>query len=459
MYKTVKAGLLAVCLFWAGMVFAADVKNVIWVIGDGMGPEIMGFFMQGVRYADLKGYPDKVSHLEKMMNNGSWGLYFNNTYDTIVTDSAASATQMATGQKSHPELVGVAHDGSSPKTLLELAKEKGKSVGIISDAYITDATPGGFTAHVPARGMKMDIARQQIAFGADVISGGGLKYFSTGENARLLEVAKLKGYRVALNKKELSQIKSGKLLGLFSDAGMPLSIELYKHPQVPTLTEQTKKAVELLEKNKEGFVLMVEAGKIDWTAHANDMGAMLAEMKNLDELLAFVMKYADEHPGTLVYLNADHDTGLGAFTYHHIGWHNLLSMRTTQGEAIYAGDTNYVPFKIFKSFEKQTGGLWALQEELSRMPAEKRPPEYVKKRLEEVLGEPLDMSEFTNLDDVPGIFRQLDEKRGIIWATQNHSSSALLSVAYGPEADKFTGVYHNTDIFPRMKSVLGWNED
>lgn len=458
MQKVLKWGLLAVCLCVSGFLNAAEVKNVIWVIGDGMGPEVMGFFMEGARYAGLEGYPDNVSHLEKMMNNGSWGLYFNNTYDTIVTDSAASATQMATGQRSHPELVGVAHDGSSPQTLLELAKEKGKSIGVISDAFVTDATPGGFTAHVPARGMKMDIARQQIALGVDVISGGGMKYFSTGENKRLLSQAKLKGYRVARNREELSKINSGKLLGLFSEGGMPLSIELYKHPQVPTLTEQTKKAVELLEKNKEGFVLMVEAGKIDWAGHANDMGALLAEMKNLDELLAFVMKYADEHPGTLVYLNADHDTGLGAFTYYHIGWFNLFAMRTTQGEAIYAGDTNYVPFKIFKSFEKQKGSLWALQEELYRMPADQRPPEYLKKRLEEVLGEPVDLSEYRNLDDIPGVFRQLDEKRGIIWATHNHSSAPLLSVAYGPQAHRFTGVYHNTDIFPRMKSVLGWDE-
>jgi len=457
--KKLFAAVLA-CLFWTGVLSAAEVKNVIWVIGDGMGPEIMGFFMQGARYAGLDGYENGVSHLEQMMNKGSWGLYFNNTYDTIVTDSAASATQMATGVRSNPEKVGVAYDGSSPKNLLELAKEKGMAVGVISDAYVTDATPGGFTAHVPARGMKRDIARQQIAFGADVISGGGLKYFNSGENKRLLRQAKSKGYRVAKNKKELAKIKSGKLLGLFSEAGMPLAIEMYKYPQTPSLTEQTEKAVELLEQNKNGFVLMVEAGKIDWAAHANDAGAVLAEMKNLDNVLAFVMKYADEHPDTLVYLSADHDTGLGGFTYYHVGRQNADgSPRTDQGEAVYSGDTNYVPFGIYKSLEKQKGGLYMLQEELRKMPAAERPREYVQKRLEETLGTPVDLSGYEDIEDIPGVFRQLDEKRGIAWATQNHSSSPILSVAYGPEAARFTGVYHNTDILPRLKAALGWSEE
>lgn len=458
MRKFCSAFVALVCLFAAGVLSAADVKNVIWIIGDGMGPEIMGFFMQGARYANLDGYPEHVSHLEKMMNKGTWGLYFNNTYDTVVTDSAAAATQMAAGVLTRPEVIGCDFNGQDAKTLLELAKEKGKSVGVISDTYVTDATPAGFTAHVSGRGKKMDIARRQIDFGADVISGGGLKYFNSGENKMLLKEAKKKGYQVARNKKELSKIKSGKLLGLFSEEAMPMSVELYKHPQVPTLVAQAQKAVELLEQNENGFVLMAEAGKIDWAAHANDAGAVLAEMKTLDALIAFAVKYADEHPDTLVYLNADHDTGLGAFAYRHVGGEEL-ARKTAQGEVLYGGDTDYAVFDAFKLFEKQTGSLYYLEEELKKMPAEKRTPEYIGKRLSQTLGYPVDMAEFSNLEDIPGIFRQLNEKRGMSWATQTHSSSPLIGVAYGAETERFSGIYHNTDILPRMKDALGWNED
>lgn len=449
---------MVVCIFSAGFLQAAEVKNVIWIIGDGMGPEMMGFLMQGARYAGLEGYPDNVSHLEKMMNAGTWGLYFNNTYDTVVTDSAASATQMATGELSRPEVIGLDFQGKTVKNLLEIAKEKGKSVGVVTDTYVADATPAGFTAHAPSRKRKWDVARQQIDFGADVISGGGLKYFNTDENKDLLKTAKKRGYRVALNKKELSKIKSGKLLGLFAEKAMPMSIELYKHPQAPTLTEQVQKAVELLEKNENGFVLMAEAGKIDWAAHANDAGAVLAEMKTLDELVAFAVKYADEHPGTLVYLNADHDTGLGSFVYRYVG-QDEAARKTAQGEALYGGHTDYASFRLFKSFEKQTGGLYALEEEFNRMPKKKRTPEYIEERLSQTLGYQVDIKEFNNLDDIPGIFRQINEKRGMSWAAKTHSASPLIGVAYGAGAERFSGVYHNTDILPRLKSALGWNED
>lgn len=458
MRKFCNALLACVCLFAAGVLSAADVKNVIWIIGDGMGPEIMGFFMQGARYGNLDGYPDNISHLEKMMASGTWGLFFNNTYDTLVTDSAAAATQMATGNYSRPEVIGRDFNGSDVKTLLELAKEKGKSVGVISDTYVTDATPAGFTAHASGRGQKMDIARQQIAFGADVISGGGLKYFNSGENKALLKQARKQGYQVARNKKELGKIKSGRLLGLFSEGAMPMSVELYKHPQVPTLAQQAQKAVELLEQNQNGFILMAEAGKIDWAAHANDAGAVLAEMKTLDALIAFALKYADEHPDTLVYLNADHDTGLGSFVYRSLD-KDEAARKTAQGEALYGGNTDYASFAAFKLFEKQTGSLYYLEEELKKMPAEKRTPEYIGKRLSKALGYPVDITEFNNLDDVAGIFRQVNEKRGMHWATQTHSSSPLIGVAYGPQAGRFAGIYHNTGILPRLKSALGWNED
>ena len=76
-YRTL--GLLLACLLLGGTLQAGDVKNVIWIIGDGMGPDAMGFFMQGVRYGGLKDYPDKVSHLEQFLQNAQWGLFFNNT--------------------------------------------------------------------------------------------------------------------------------------------------------------------------------------------------------------------------------------------------------------------------------------------------------------------------------------------------------------------------------------------
>ncbi len=447
-------GVLA-CFFFAASLSAGDVKNVIWVIGDGMGPEAMGFFMQGVRYADLEGYPDKKANLEKIMNDGTWGLFFNNTYDTVVTDSACAATQMATGHFSRPGAIGVDYNGQPQENLLENARKHGKAVGVVTDVYVTDATPAAFTAHAQNRSQKMDIARQMIDFGPEVILGGGLDYFSKGENKKLLKTAQKKGYRVALDKSELSAIQSGKVLGLFAGQATPMSIEMYKQPQIPSLKEQTQKAVEILSQNKNGFVLMVEAGKLDWAAHANDAGTLFHELLELDETLGYLKDFADKNEGTLVYINADHDTGTGAFAYRHVGREKAMK-KTAQGEVLYSGDVDYASFNTYKQLAAQKRHLAYLESELKQVPAEKRTPAYLQERLSEGLGYPVDINQFENLEDVSGIFKQIHQNRGIVWATPSHTSLPLLSVAYGEEADEFSGVYHNTEILPRMKKALGF---
>lgn len=446
------------CLFLTGVLAAGEVKNVIWIIGDGMGPESMGFFMQGVRYAGLDEFPNKVSQMETLMNNGEWGLFFNNTYDTLVTDSAASATQMATGKFSRPEFIGMDYNSQPAETLLEMARKQGKAIGVITDTYVTDATPAGFTAHAQNRNQKMEIARQIVAFSPEVVMGGGLKYFTTGENKKLLRQAKKKGYRVALDRKDLAAVKSGKLLGLFAEESIPMSMELEQYPKIPSLTEQVQKAVELLSKNEQGFILVVEAGKIDWAGHANDAGAWFHEMKALDDLLGYVKSYADKNGETLIYLNADHDTGLGAFSYRHVGKEKAMK-KTAQGEVLYGGDVDYASFETFRQFAKQKRSLYYLEQELKQMPADKLTPEYLQKRLSETMGYEVDINQFENLSDVGGLFKQINEMRGIVWATPNHSSMPILSVAYGPQADEFTGVYHNTDILPRMQNALGWSQE
>lgn len=448
---------LVVCLCLGSAALAAGAKNVIWVIGDGMGPETMGFFMQGVRYADLPGYPDKTSHLEQMLNGGTWGLFFNNTYDTLVTDSASAATQMATGKFSRPGTIGEDYNGAQVKNLLELARENGKSVGVISDAYVTDATPAAFTAHAQNRKEKMNIARQMIAFGPDVILGGGLKYFSTGENKTLLKQAKKQGYRFAGTKKDLSKIKFGKVLGLFAPEAIPMSVELEQYPQIPSLLEQTQKAVEVLSQNPNGFVLMVEAGKIDWAAHGNDAGALFREMQVLDEVLGYVLAYADKSGDTLVYLNADHDTGLGAFTYRHLGKEKAME-KTAQGEVLYDGNVDYASFKTYHQFLLQKRSLYNFKEELKKLPAAQLTPEFLQQKFSDAVGFEVDLKQFENPTDLDGLFKQFDEARGIVWATPAHTSLPLFGVAYGAEDGLFSGVYHNTEILPRMKAALGFED-
>ena len=437
--------------------FAAPAKNLIWIIADGTGPETMGFFMQGARAGALADYPQKTTALEQLFQVGEQGLFFHYTHGSVVTDSAAAATQMATGAWTLPDRVGVDFEGKTVPNLLELARQQGKAIGIISDAYVTDATPAGFTAHVLSRKQKMEIAREQLALAPEVILGGGKKYFSTGENKELLKQARKQGYQLPNDKKSLKKIHSGKVLGLFADTNLPMAVEMYQHPAVPSLAEMTAQALKILAQNPDGFVVMVEAGKVDWAAHANDAGATLSEMKVLDKTIEVALRFAQEHPDTLIYVNSDHDTGMGGFTYQVLTPQGVVR-KTEQGEVLYEGNTFYATFDTYAKLEKQRRCLYYVEKELTKLPAEKLTPDYVEKVLRKALGYPVDISNFNNLHDVPGIFRQLNDLYAIAWATQTHSSAPLIGVAYGPGQELFKGVYHNTDILPKLKKILGWSE-
>lgn len=456
--QKLKASIVTIVVMLAAAAcFAGSAKNVIWVIGDGMGPDLMGFYMEAVRNSDNPAYPDKQSHLEKFINASTVGIFFNNTHDTIVTDSAAAATQMACGVYSRPGVIGQEYTGKNVESVMEIAQQNGKAVGVISDSYVTDATPAGFLAHVPNRSERYEIARQMVAGGADIIMGGGLKYFTGEKNAKLLKSAQKQGYSVVKDKKGLGKIKKGKIIGLFAEEAMPPYVEMYRYPAMPTLLEQTQKAIEVLKENKNGFFLMVEAGKIDWSAHDNDAGAVFHEMRNLDEVLAFVFDFAKNNEDTLVYLNADHDTGLGGFNYIHRD-EATVKYKTDQGEMLYGKNTDYGSYKEYENFLLQKEALYTMDGKFRRLPKEQQTVEKLQEMLDAALGYHIDISGFENPLNYRSLKKQLNHYKGMAWGTGNHSSAPLLGVMYGDYED-FDGVYHNTEIKGKLLKAMAMESD
>ncbi len=430
-------------------------KNAVWLIGDGMGPGTMGMFMQGVRLTTLPQYPDKQSVLEKFIQTSVPGMYFSNTYDTIVTDSAGAATQMATGVLSRPDYIGVDHEGKPVQTLLEEAIKQGKSVGVVTDVYVADATPSGFLAHTQSRSEKYDIARQLVNSGAQVILGGGLKYFTQKENKKLLKEAKKQGWTVVQNAKELAKVKEGRVLGLFAEEGMPFYGDMERYPQVPTLKEMTQKAVELLSQNKNGFVLVVEAGKIDWALHDNEAGPSMWEMINLDETLGYLWTFARQSGDTLVYVNADHETGVPVFHYRHLD-EETFKHKSGQGEMLYGGNTDYVNYPYYQKIFAHKHLLYYVYPEFKKLPQEQQTAEKLQSMADGAMGGHVDLHLDGEVPDYDDLIEHLNEALGLVWATGNHSSGMLLGVAYGPGAQEFSGVYHNTDLKGKFERVLGF---
>lgn len=323
-------------------------KNVIMIIGDGMGPEQVGFLMSYARQAPDSIFKDGKTAFDRIMDNGgTLGLSMTNAHNVLVADSAASASQLATGTYSGSEMVGLDHNGDPVSTVLEKAKKIGKSAGLISDTRVTHATPAAFASHQAHRSMENAIAAEMLASGADVMLGGGLRHWipkeaNTKDSAvrkelekmtegavrvkskrkdskNLVAQAKASGYDLAFTKAQMEKA-DGKLLGLFSYSAMPDAIRVSNSlddPKrtMPTLKEMSAKAIDILSKNNKGFFLMVEAGLIDWAAHYNDAGLMLHEMLRINETIDYVLKWAQNREDTLVIVTADHTTGGFGISY------------------------------------------------------------------------------------------------------------------------------------------------
>lgn len=270
-----------------------QVKNVIVMIGDGMGVSQV--------YAGLTANKGTL-YLEQCQFVGFSKTYSANNY---ITDSAAGGTAIACGTKTKNGAIGVDPDGNPVKSVLEYAAENGLSTGVVASCSITHATPASFVAHQSSRKMEEEIAVDFVNSDITLFIGGGKKYFdSRSDNVNLLNKLSVKGFQIAFNMENIKKVTSGKLAGLVAD----------EHPATypergEFLPESVQAAINLLNNNEKGFFLMVEGSQIDWACHANEKDATIHEVLDFDRAIKLAFDYADQDPHTLVIITADHETG------------------------------------------------------------------------------------------------------------------------------------------------------
>jgi alkaline phosphatase len=249
--------------------------------------------------------------------------------ESAITDSAPAATALATGFKSNDKYIGilpsvVTSPGLQPipkdeamkpvANVLEGAKLMGKSTGIIATSAIQHATPAGFSAHVTHRNLFEEIAEQQVYQNIDVVLGGGKDALipGDGKNNRkdkenMLEVIEEKGYDIVETREQLFRSKSDKIWGVFANDALAQHMNRpYTRPNEPTLAEMTKKALQTLSKDKDGFFLFVEGSQPDWAAHANDPVGIISEVLAFDDAVEEAVAFAKKNRDTLVIAVSDH---------------------------------------------------------------------------------------------------------------------------------------------------------
>jgi alkaline phosphatase len=413
------------------------VKNIILLIGDGMG---MGQVTLG-RIAN----GNKPLNLDGMAYTGYVSTYPDDSEHTFVTDSAASGTAFATGHKTSNGSVAVDKDGKAVKTLLEYAKAAGKATGLVTTSRLTDATPAVFAAHVSARGDEQEVAAQMLETAPEVMMGGGKSNFEAKtrkDQKDLVAEAKTAGYTVVTDKNALAKAKDGKILGLFASGLMPYTIDNDK--KAPTLAEMEQKALDILSKDEDGFFAMIEGGRIDHACHANDMPTTAKEVLAFDNAVKLALDFAKKDGQTLVIVTADHETGGLSIGATAQGYTFIAGQIAKQDGSLYESiilDVNWTSLDI-AAFMKEHFGISKLTaDELSRLTTAYAAEKADRSKNENVFGR------------VVAAVAAARSNTG--WTTRYHSGNDVLILAQGPFAQNFIGHIDNTDIFKLMKQALG----
>jgi alkaline phosphatase len=431
------------------------VKNVIFMVPDGCDQTVV---------TAARWYQGGALELDEMVA----GCVKNHMADSIITDSAAAATAFASGQKTSNGFVGVGprtetlltcYQPGDPElafrpiaTILEAAKRKGKSVGLVATCRFTHATPAAFASHCYTRGNEStDISEQMVYNNLDVLLAGGERNINAGyrpDGEDLEQVLIDRGYQVVKTKAEMDAVTGGKVFGVFAWSHPDAEIDRpLLHPDQPSLEEMTAKAIELLSRNPRGFFLMVEGSQVDWAGHNNDAIYMITDMIEFDQAVGVAKDFADSHPNTLVAAFPDHNTGGMKIGQYEQAMHYtetkiqdlvgpLAGMEVTSG--VVANEINAAGGSTASNIVEKLDEWWGIAATSN------------------------DVAEIQAMEPQVGlnyaIARVITKNHTVIgWTTHGHNGEEVPLWLYGAGADTAAGTVDNTDLPAAVADM--WNVD
>lgn len=405
-------------------------RNIIFMIGDGMGAN----YLTAYRYFLAEG---KQQQIKPTIYDELWTGISSTWPDdqTLVTDSAASATALATGYKTFNGAISVDQQHLPIGTLMQQAKRLGKANGIVASSQVNHATPAAFLAHNPSRRNMDAIAdhyfdiRVEGQLVPDVMFGGGARHFIR-DDRNLVAEFQAEGYQYADSWQQLTQLSQAPALALLADNGLPSVLNQEKEAPLQVMTE---KALELLADHPKGFVLMVEGSQIDWCGHANDIACAMAEMHDFARAIQSARAFVDANPDTLLIITADHETGGLALA----------------ADGIYEWRADLI-----------YGVQYTVREITRRMM--KLEPAELADQWRHWTGLTLSDEQLTEVQTVhqqqPELYALLNgyinQATRTGWTTSGHTAADVPVMAYGAGAEQFTGFMDNIDIAKRIMGFI-----
>ncbi|MEI6176350.1 MAG: alkaline phosphatase [Verrucomicrobiota bacterium] len=433
---------------------AKKVRGVVFMVSDGMSPGVLTLAESYSRLTRKRG-----TRWWQLFNDRSAarGLMDTASASSMVTDSAAASSAWGGGQRVKNGEINVDTAGKEISPIAAILKKKCDArIGLVTTATVTHATPAGFAASVTGRGDEAGIATQYLNR-VDVILGGGKGYFDPKQRPDKRDLAGdfLKaGYQIIASRDELLASRSEKLLGTFTTGHLPFSIDRDHNPdianKVPTLAEMAAAALSRFLAGDKPFLLQVEGARVDHAAHLNDIAGLLGDQLAFDDAVAAVLEKTAGRDDILVVVTSDHGNSNPGLS----GIGNAYGESTQLFERITRMKSSHE--RIFSEWQKIKNGDTKQLDELVRkhldfnlLPAESA-------ALLDILNRHQVTEWNHQLEKPEGLLGQFaGNHTGIGWVGTSHTSDTTLVSATGPQADRFSGIVINTDVFTHLMETLG----
>ncbi|PJC88142.1 alkaline phosphatase [Vibrio sp. HA2012] len=432
---------------------ADEPKYVFYMIGDGLSSaqrQITEYYLQEQK-------KDTNYHLT-INSMPVTGIITTQSASSLVTDSAAAGTALATGVKTDNGVIALTPDGQKLETLLEGAQKQGKATGLITTTRLTHATPATFAAKNKNRNAENEIAEDYVNANIDFLAGGGFRNFITGEGSKrkddrnLVTEFKKLGYTTFIGKDSSESLmnyqpKSGDhVLALLTKSHLPYDLD---RQVTPSLAQLTDKGIELLSKDKDGFFLMVEGGRIDHAAHANDIAGVIGDTIAFDNAVKSAVDFYNKHPKeTLIVVVGDHETGgmgLGLGKQYFMNLDRVVNFRESiedKLQKVYTGDRA----AFYQHIEEKYALNDLTEDEKATIESAMDFVDAGKKDFDGIWG---------GYDPVAMSVAHITSKRaGVYWTSYAHTAVQLPVSSVGVHSATFGGFGDNTDVAKKLAKVM-----
>lgn len=428
------------------------VKYVFLFIGDGMSIPQRMMTEQFLKLSGQEGLA-----INAMKNQA---ITYTSAANSFITDSAASGTAIACGEKTNNGAIGVDAKGNNIESIAYVAQKSGKKVGIITSVTINHATPSAFYGHNRSRGNYYNLGLDMIASNFDYFAGGGVSKSDDKKNkaykGNIYDLAKQAGYKVyvEINKDDFNSLntKSGKIMAFGDKGPLPFAIDANDDLR---LADFVRKGIEVLD-NPKGFFIMAEGGKIDWMCHANDAATVIKEVIDFDKAVKVAVEFAKKHPQeTLIVVTGDHETGGLTLGFAGTGYTSFIDRLNYQKGSLDSFNKALVKHRkeLRKAGKENTfENIKPVLEEFFslKFSGDPKDPMRVSKEEEKKLEEAYQNKKAFGR----ALLHVFDNKAGVAWTSGAHTALPVNTTATGKGAENFNGAIENTDIAKMLKQAV-----